>query len=116
MDNLVCLHVRTAEEKSDGYPTFKANDIRYNIVARDGKWVIEQSEDNEAIAEHEAMIAYAMEKWTEAYGNEECICDFCGREMVKKEYGTDCAGAWKIAPYVTSKPAENKNAYIANVA
>ncbi len=115
-DNLVCLHVRTAEEKSDDFPTFKAGDVRYAIVAQDGKWTIEQSEDNEAIAEQEAMVAAAMEKWEQTFGDAEKSIDFCGREIVKVQYMSDCAGAWKIAPYVTSKPAENKNAYIANLA
>ncbi len=114
--NLICLHVRTAEEKSDDFPTFKAGDIRYNIVAQGGKWIIEQSEDNEAIAEQEAMIAAAMEKWVQFFGDEEKTVDFCGREIIKEHYMSDCAGAWKVAPYVTSKPVENKNSYIAHVA
>ncbi len=114
-ENLVCLHVRTAEEKSDSYPTFKANDVRYNIVANGGKWTIEQSEDNEAMAELEALVAYAMSKWEELFGDVSSATDFCGREIIKEQFASDCAGAWKIAPYVTSKPAENKNAYIAHV-
>lgn len=116
-DNMICMHVRTAEEKSDLFPSFTANDVRYKIVAENGKWQIEQSEDSEALAEQEARTSAAMEKWESVYGAEcESAKDFCGREMVKREFGTDCAGAWKIAPYVTSKPTENKNAYIANVA
>ncbi len=115
MDNLICIHVRTAEEKSDDFPTFKANDVRYNIVASNGKWTIEQSEDTEAIAEQEEMIANALAKWFEFFGDVDTATDFCGREIVRAEYLSDCAGAWKIAPYVTSKPADGKNAYIANV-
>ncbi len=114
-DNLMCMHVRTAEEKSDDYPTFKAADVRYNAVKTASGWVIEQSEDSEAIAEQEAMIAAAMEKWAELFGDAEKVTDFCGREIVREQYLSDCAGAWKLAPYVTSRPAENKNVYIANV-
>ena len=116
-DNLMCMHVKTAEEKSDLFPTFEANDVRYSIVAEGGKWQIEQSGDSEALAEQEAKTASAMEKWDALFGAEcERTVDFCGREIVKREFGTDCAGAWKIAPYVTSKPTENKYAYIANIA
>lgn len=116
-ENMICMHVRTAEEKSDLFPSFTANDVRYNIVAENGRWQIEQSEDSEALAEQQARTAVAMEKWDAVFGPDcESASDFCGREMIKREFGTDCAGAWKIAPYVTSKPMENKNAYIANIA
>ncbi len=115
LNNLMCVHVRTAEEKSDDYPTFKAGDVRYNIVSQNGKWTVEQSDDDEAIAEQEAMVADAIMKWKELYGDADTVADFCGREMVKAQFLSDSEGAWKIAPYVTSRPAENKNFYIANV-
>ena len=116
-DNLLCLHSETAMEKGDKFPFFTVNDKKYVLTNNEGStWVIEEALDSESIAEQEAKNAAAIEKWEQLFGERyEKAIDFCGREIYKSEYNTDSEFAWKIAPYVDSKPTENKNAYIAHV-
>ncbi len=115
-NNLLCVHVRTAEEKGDDFPSFKANEMNYVVFENDGKWEIEVSSDISAIAEQEAKTLAAMQYWDEFFGAEtERAEDFAGREMIKADYGTENVGAWKMAYYVASKPMDSKNTYIANV-
>ncbi len=115
--NLLCVHVRTADEKSDLFPTFKANEVSYVITESDGKWIIDVSSDITAIAEQEAKTIAAMQLWDKLFGADtEKAEDFAGREMIKADYGTENAGAWKTTYYVSSKPMDDKNTYIANVA
>ena len=35
-ENLLCVHVKTAEEKGDSYPAFFANEKKYNVKDEDG--------------------------------------------------------------------------------
>lgn len=114
-ENIICVHVKTAEEKGDAYPMFTANEKKYGVKDEDGKLVIEEATDSESMAEQQAKIQAAMERWEQFFGEAESAIDFCGRKIIKSEYNTDSELAWKIAPYVTSKPTENKNAYIANI-
>ena len=114
-ENMICVHVKTAEEKGDDYPAFFANEKKYNVKNEDGVISIEEATDSESIAEQQAKIQSAMERWEQFFGEAENAIDFCGRKIKKSEYNTESELAWKIAPYVTSKPTENKNAYIANV-
>lgn len=119
-ENLLCLHVETASEKGEEFPFFVANDRKYRISESTedagDKWVIEEALDDESLAEKEAKNAVAIEKWEMMFGSEyEKAMDFCGRKIHKSEYNTDSEYAWKIAPYVDSKPMENKNFYIAHV-
>ena len=116
-DNLICLHSETALEKGDNFPFFTVNDKKYVLTNVEGSgWVIEEALDSESIAEQEAKNAAAIEKWEQLFGPVyEKAIDFCGREIYKSEYNTDSEYAWKVAPYVDSKPAENKNVYIAHV-
>jgi len=119
-ENLVCMHSETAAEKGDDFPFFTVNDKKYRLTNESeealGKWFIEEALDSESLAEQEAKNAAALEKWEALFGEEyENAIDFCGREIHKSEYNTDSEYAWKIAPYVDSKPTENRNAYIAHV-
>lgn len=113
-ENIICVHVKTAEEKGDSYPAFFANDKKYNVKDEEGVLSIEEATDSESIAEQQAKAQAAMERWEQFFGEAESAIDFCGRRIIKSEYNTESELAWKIAPYVTSKPTENKNAYIAN--
>ena len=114
--NLLCAHVRTVEEKGDDFPNFKANEQNYNVTEVEGKWTVEISNDVSAIAEQEAKVLAAMQCWDELFGADtEKTEDFAGREIIKLDYGTENAGAWKMAHYVASKPMDSKNTYIANV-
>ena len=114
-ENIICVHVKTAEEKGDSYPMFTANEKKYGVKDEDGKLTIEEATDSETIAEQQAKVQSAMERWEQFFGESENAVDFCGRKIKKSEYNTESEFAWKIAPYVTSKPTENKNAYIANI-
>lgn len=115
--NLICVHVRTADEKSDLFPSFKANEVSYVISESEGVWSIDVSNDITAIAEQEAKTLAAMQYWDNMFGAEaERAEDFAGREMIKADYGTENPGAWKTAYYVASKPMDDKNTYIANIA
>jgi len=114
-ENMICVHVKTAEEKGDDYPVFSANDKKYSIKKDNGEFLIEEATDSESIAEQQAKIEAAMDRWSQFFGEAEIAIDFCGRKIIKSEYNTESELAWKIAPYVTSKPTENRNAYIANV-
>lgn len=117
-DNLLCIHVETANEKGDEFPCFVANDRKYRISQSEenGKWSIDLAVDEESIAEQEAKTAAALARWDELFGAEyDRAVDFCGRMIHKCEYNTESEYAWKIAPYVESKPMDNKNAYIANL-
>ncbi|MBQ7333323.1 MAG: hypothetical protein IJW38_03120, partial [Clostridia bacterium] len=117
-DNIICLHVLTADEKGDDYPVFVANETKYRITgAIEGQsgWLIEEAIDDETIAEQEAKNAAAIERWNELFGETyEKAVDFCGRMIHKSEFCTDSEYDWKVAPYVESNPMDNKNAYIAN--
>lgn len=116
-ENFLCVHMDTASEKGEDFPFFVAADKKYEILCDDdNEWVIEEAHDSESIAEQEAKVAAAMEKWDEIFGSEyDKAKDFCGRIIHKNEYITDSEFAWKIAPYVDSKPTEGKNVYIAHV-
>lgn len=118
-ENLLCLHVETAFEKGEEFPFFVANDIKYKISENTdsaGEWIIEEAVDDESLAEKQAKNAAAIEKWDMIFGSEyEKAMDFSGRKIYKSEYNTDSEYAWKIAPYVESKPMENRNVYIAHV-
>ena len=116
-ENLICVHMDTAFEKADEFPFFVANDKKYEILCDDdNEWVIDEAHDSESIAEQEARTAAAMEKWDEIFGADYGKAkDFCGRIIHKDEYNTESEFAWRIAPYVDSKPTEGKNAYIANI-
>ena len=118
-DNIICVHVLTAEEMGEGYPVFTANDTKYRVTGSTeavGAWAIEKAVDDETIAEQEAKNAAAIERWNELFGESyEKAVDFCGRMIHKSEFGTESEYAWKVAPYVDSKPMDAKNAYIANV-
>ncbi len=115
--NFICAHIDTAEEKGDNFPFFVACDKKYEIkIVEDNSVTIEEATDSESIAEQQAKIAAAMERWDALFGAEyEKAMDFCGREIHKSEYATESEFAWKIAPYVDSKPMDSKNAYIASV-
>lgn len=115
--NLICVHTETAEEKGEDYPFFVAADKKYEIsyVIEAEEWVIEEAHDSASIAEAEAKIAAAMSVWEGMFGQAEEVKDFSGREMHKSEFATDSEFAWKLAPYVDSKPMENKNVYIASI-
>lgn len=116
-DNYICLHIDSAAEKGDDFPFFNVCDKKYRLTNENdqGKWVIEEALDSESLAEQEAKIAAAMEKWDILFGSRYSKAkDFCGREIHKSDYGTDSEFAWKTAPYVDSKPMDNKNCYIAH--
>ena len=116
--NRICVHLKTAEEKSDNFPFFIANDKKFEIItADDGQASINEVTDSESLAMQQAKTLEAAEKWDEFFGEGyEVAIDFCGRKICKSEFNTESEFAWKVAPYVESKPAENKNAYIANIA
>ncbi len=114
-DNLICVHVKTNNEKDTDFPSFCANDIRYKITNENGSWEIVKSEDADAIAEQKEKTDKALDFWTNFFGDIESATDFAGRTVNRYEFGTNHECAWKIAPYVESKPTENKNAYIANL-
>ncbi len=114
-ENLICVHVKTASEKEQNFPSFNANDVKYKLTKESGKWEIIPSNDEDAIAEQKEKEAKAMELWTLTFGEAESATDFAGRIIRRDCYGSGREGAWKVAPYVDSKPTENKNAYIANL-
>ena len=114
-DNLICAHVKTAAEKEENFPSFNANDVRYKISKESGSWTIEKSSDADAIAELAEKEAKAKELWSLTFGDASETTDFAGRTIYRDSYGSGREGAWKVAPYVDSKPTENKNAYIAHL-
>ena len=114
-ENLICVHVKTAAEKEENFPSFNANDVKYKLTKENGVFTITKSEDADAIAEQEEKKAKAMELWKETFGDVESATDFAGRSVIRQNYGSGRDGAWKVAPYVDTKPTENKNAYIANL-
>ena len=57
----------------------------------------------------------ALELWEGLYDKNVEATDFAGRQMHKSEFCTDSEYAWKLAPYVSEKPMENRNVYAANV-
>ena len=114
-ENLICVHVKTASEKEQNFPSFNANDVKYKLTKESGKWEIIPSKDEDAIAEQKEKEAKAMELWALTFGEAETATDFAGRTIQRDCYGSGREGAWKVAPYVDSKPTENKNAYIAHL-
>ncbi len=114
-ENLICVHVKTASEKEQNFPSFNANDVKYKLTKESGRWEIIPSKDEDAIAEQKEKEEKAMELWNLTFGDAESATDFAGRTIHKNSYGSGREGAWKVAPYVDSKPTEKKNAYIANL-
>lgn len=117
LDNLTCMHIKTAEEKGEEFPCFIAADKKYGIACDEqtGRYIIEEVNDSESIAENEARTRAAIELWDGVFGEAETAVDFAGREIHKNEYASDGAYSWRLAPYVESKPMEQKNVYIANI-
>ena len=112
-DNILCVHVRTANDKSENYPSFVSDDIRYSIVQKGNQYVIEKASDTEALAEQEEKLLAAYEKWELQFGkNTYEAVDFSGRTITKDKYLSKDENGWKIACYVEAKP---NNVYIANI-
>ena len=84
-ENMICVHVKTAEEKGDDYPVFSANDKKYTVKEEGGEYFVEEATDSESIAEQQAKIEAAMNTWQQFFGDAETAIDFCGRKIIKTE-------------------------------
>lgn len=114
-ENLICVHVKTNEEKKDDESCFEANNRLFQIERIDqdlgtGKFIgkiFDKKSENEKTSHYRYWDKFFGEGKSLAY-------DFAGRQMIKSQFEKEPgSGGWYI-DYFVAGDQRSENIYIAN--